>query len=186
MKIKNASAVYLTKKRVLCWGQAMCNDYSAHIIRYVQRSSQETRITERYCMYDIHNAQGKRCHFNYDNNKPDKLNRRRLGAIRRANTTCSMQQEDVNSVVTAEWIKTGNEWQLVRWSADAVHNLCAFTNIKQSLAPLIWTISTYNIKEALRGIYGVQQLINMVLNEEQRGIRKQADLHNNTSTFKMC
>lgn len=80
----------------------MCNDYSAHIILYVQKSSQETRITEIYVRHTVHNAQGKKCHFNYDNNKPDKLNRGRLGVVRRANTICSMQQEDVNSVVTAE------------------------------------------------------------------------------------
>lgn len=33
-------------------------------------------------------------------------------------------------------------------------------------------VRTYNIKEALTGIYGVQQLIHMVLNEEQRGVKK--------------
>lgn len=36
-------------------------------------------------------------------------------------------------------------------------------------------VNTYNIKEALTGINGVQQLVNVVLNEEQR--RKQAKQH---------
>lgn len=35
----------------------------------------------------------------------------------------------------------------------------------------------YNIKEALAGVDDVEQLVNMVLHEGQRGMRQQAELH---------
>lgn len=58
--------------------------------------------------------------------------------------------------------KWRNEWELVRFSADV------------DVSPWLKTIThpavnTYNIKEALTGIYGVQQLVNVVLS--RRGIR---------------
>lgn len=55
-------------------------------------------------------------------------------------------------------------------SCLVISKLCvAFPNLKYFLSP---AVSTYNTKEALTGIYGVQQLIHMVLNEEQRGVKK--------------
>lgn len=66
--------------------------------------------------------------------------------------------------------------------ADVAHlHICTFLNLKPVPVPLIQTISTHNIKEALTGIYGVQQLIHMVLSEERRRIRKQADPHDASS-----
>lgn len=35
----------------------------------------------------------------------------------------------------------------------------------------------YNIKEALAGVDGVEQLVNMVLREGQRGMRQREELH---------
>lgn len=35
----------------------------------------------------------------------------------------------------------------------------------------------YNIKEALAGVDGVEQLVDVVLHEGQRGMRQQAELH---------
>lgn len=43
------------------------------------------------------------------------------------------------------------------------------------------TINTYDIKEALAGVYGVEQLINMVLNEEQSKMRLEDTQHMHTT-----
>lgn len=39
------------------------------------------------------------------------------------------------------------------------------------MVTIVWT---HNVKEALTGIDGVEQLVNMVLNGEKEGIRQQA------------
>lgn len=39
---------------------------------------------------------------------------------------------------------------------------------------MVTTVWTHNVKEALTGIDGVEQLVNMVLNGEKEGIRQQA------------
>lgn len=43
-------------------------------------------------------------------------------------------------------------------------------SLSNSYSSIYYTVNTYYIKEALTGIDGVQQLINMVLDEEQRRI----------------
>lgn len=43
------------------------------------------------------------------------------------------------------------------------------------------TINTYDIKEALAGVYGVEQLINMVLNEEESKMRLEDTQHMHTT-----
>lgn len=93
--------------------------------------------------------------------KPDKVNRRseEAGARTRhilqyAAGGSKQHSSSSNSVRMIQ--KWRNEWELVRFSADV------------DVSPWLETITrpavnTYNIKEALTGIYGVQQLVNVVL-----------------------
>lgn len=136
--------------------------------------SEHRRHGSLKCMLHVYISERKKYHFNYGNS-----NRRRPGAGGGVTSKHDLQNAAGRSKQCSSRRMNKFKGHAV---ADVAHlHICTFLNLKQVPVSLIQTISTHNIKEALTGIYGVQQLIHMVLSEEHRRIRKQADLRDASS-----